>query len=252
MAAPTHACAGNGGGRPRAGHHSGSIAACYTDPGAAESAALAATSATDNCTGGITYSASLTGPCATDITVTAEDAHGNSSSVTYSTHVDGTAPVVSNVPGSMDATLECPDTGALAAALAFEPSATDDCTQPPAPVLTADDIVGTGCSYVRTRTWTFTDLCGNASTFTQMITVVPVVKVSMRVLLEGPYEEATERMKDDLRFDGLLPVEQPYSVAPFNYVGNETASPGLFAASDPDNAIVDWVLIELRDETTPP
>jgi len=73
----------------------------------------------------------------------------------------------------------------------------------------------------------------------------------MRVLLEGPYEEATERMKDDLRFDGLLPVEQPYSVAPFNYVGNETASPTLFTASDPDNAIVDWVLIELRDETTP-
>ena len=58
-------------------------------------------------------------------------------------------------------------------------------------------------------------------------------------------------MNDDLRFDGLLPLAQPYTTAPFNYSGTETISLSVFAASDPDNAIVDWVLIELRDEVDP-
>lgn len=65
------------------------------------------------------------------------------------------------------------------------------------------------------------------------------VSVDVTAFLEGPYNGTT--MSQGL--SGLIPLNQPYNVAPWNYTGTESV------ASIPANAI-DWVLIELRDATS--
>ncbi len=64
------------------------------------------------------------------------------------------------------------------------------------------------------------------------------VPVSLKVLLEGPYENGS--MRTDL--GNLIPANQPYNVAPYNYTGSETLNAIL---SD----MVDWVLVEARTGT---
>ncbi len=66
---------------------------------------------------------------------------------------------------------------------------------------------------------------------------------SLRVnaLLEGPYNEPTGKMNTHLN-PGLLPLQQPYNQAPWNYPGSEQVG------SVPSDA-VDWVLIRLYDTT---
>ncbi|MEM8899195.1 MAG: discoidin domain-containing protein, partial [Bacteroidota bacterium] len=62
----------------------------------------------------------------------------------------------------------------------------------------------------------------------------------MKMMLEGPFNSASGFMRDGLRKQGLLPYEDPYNVG-------VTATPGLFEEQG-QNAIVDWVLVELRDK----
>lgn len=64
------------------------------------------------------------------------------------------------------------------------------------------------------------------------------IRVQAKVFLEGAYNAATGAMVTTLRTNGLIPAAQPYSGAPWNYGGPETA------ASPPVN-ITDWVLLEL-------
>jgi len=72
----------------------GSIAACYPTAAAAEAAAQAATSATDNCPGILIETASTMGTCAATVTVTTADAYGNSATTTYNTRIDNTPPTL--------------------------------------------------------------------------------------------------------------------------------------------------------------
>ncbi len=62
----------------------------------------------------------------------------------------------------------------------------------------------------------------------------------IKVLLEGPYNSSSNLMRTDLSSGGLLPLAQPYTIAPWNYNGNEQA----FSFS---SDVVDWVIVELRD-----
>ena len=64
--------------------------------------------------------------------------------------------------------------------------------------------------------------------------------VNARILLEGFYESGTGKMHTKLKDNGLLPLSQPYDVAPWNYGGTEAVS------SIPVNA-VDWILVMGRD-----
>ena len=89
---------------------SGTIAACYPTVGDAEAAALAATSATDNCSGPITEAVSTSGTCDALVTVTETDGCGNVSSFIYSTSIDNTAPTV---VGPVNRTIEGCNTSAL-------------------------------------------------------------------------------------------------------------------------------------------
>jgi PKD repeat protein len=68
-----------------------------------------------------------------------------------------------------------------------------------------------------------------------------------RMLLQGPWMEAEGLMRDDLRATGVLPMSEPYSALGY------TVIMGAWAQLDPalldvigQNAVVDWLLIELR------
>ncbi|HPF91254.1 MAG TPA: hypothetical protein PLL57_11395 [Flavobacteriales bacterium] len=81
----------------------------------------------------------------------------------------------------------------------------------------------------------------------------PGVVLSPRVLLGGPYVGATQRMNDALRASGLLPLTEPYTAMGYDHVGDgggETATAAVFAATG-DDAIVDWVVVELRNTNAP-
>jgi serine protease AprX len=65
--------------------------------------------------------------------------------------------------------------------------------------------------------------------------------LEIKVFLEGAFNGSG--MNADL--NSILPLSQPYNVAPFNYGGTESVT------SIPSSDIVDWVLVELRDAASP-
>jgi hypothetical protein len=68
---------------------------------------------------------------------------------------------------------------------------------------------------------------------------IPVdIRLDVFALLEGPFSGVN--MAIDLNSGGVIPLNQPYNVAPWNYAGTESV------ASIPAN-VVDWVLVEIRD-----
>lgn len=80
-------------------------------------------------------------------------------------------------------------------------------------------------------------------TFSESLAVVVSSRpVEITVLLEGAYNDATGLMKTDLLTNDLLPLSQPYNMAPWNYTGEESVASN---ADFPANT-VDWVLIEAR------
>ena len=95
----------------------------------------------------------------------------------------------------------------------------------------------------------------NARSSNTVTTVVgdQVVRVNARVFLYGAYNVATGLMTDDLRVANRIPLTQPYSLPAYsdiNYMGNETVTPTVLTVTGA-NAIVDWVVVELRDRANP-
>ena len=79
------------------------------------------------------------------------------------------------------------------------------------------------------------------------------IRLAVKVMLEGAYDSGTLKMRDDLRNAGLLPTLEPYSATGFAQAGDgggEVMQSGATSAIG-DNAIVDWVLVELRNPVTP-
>ena len=79
------------------------------------------------------------------------------------------------------------------------------------------------------------------------------LKLAVKLMLEGPYVSATNRMRDDLRTASLIPTTEPYTALGFTQAsdgGGESLLPAALTNTG-DNAIVDWVLVELRDAVTP-
>ena len=76
------------------------------------------------------------------------------------------------------------------------------------------------------------------------------VRVSARMVLEGPYDQGTGLMTDGLRQQSLIPAAEPYTGLGFTQVtgGGETVAPAVLTVTG-NNAIVDWVLVELRNPT---
>jgi len=86
----------------------------------------------------------------------------------------------------------------------------------------------------------------------RIIDPIATVQVSAKVFLEGPFDNATDQMKDDLRVAGYLAVKEPYSALGFVQLGSggETVPASVRAVAGA-NAIVDWVRLELRQSGSP-
>ncbi len=67
----------------------------------------------------------------------------------------------------------------------------------------------------------------------------PVVR--LRIFLQAAYQNGG--MSTALRTSNLVPANQPYSVAPWSYSGTEHAA-------SLSSTVVDWVLVELRTDTS--
>jgi hypothetical protein len=65
--------------------------------------------------------------------------------------------------------------------------------------------------------------------------------LSLTAMLEGPVSGSV--MLTPLNLSGMLPLSQPYNMAPWNYNGSESVE------AIPAN-VVDWVLVDLRDATS--
>jgi PKD repeat protein len=76
--------------------------------------------------------------------------------------------------------------------------------------------------------------------------------LALKTMLQGPYDGTTGLMRDDLRANGLLPLLEPFTSSGYAHVGGggETTTGSLLSLTGPD-AIVDWVLVELRDKNDP-
>ncbi|MBO0612539.1 hypothetical protein [Thiothrix fructosivorans] len=106
-----------------------------------------------------------------------------------------------------------------------------------------------GTTHIRTSasdTANGTALQSTPMTLTSVAAAPPAVL--LRGLLQGAYNNSTGLMRDGLRASALISSAQPY--ASLGYSGGETTMLPLLNTTGAD-APVDWVLVELRDKTTP-
>jgi hypothetical protein len=95
----------------------------------------------------------------------------------------------------------------------------------------------------------------SGGTFTSSVTssfcVSGEIAVRPRVMLEGAYGNGP-LMSDALRSNGLLPLTEPYTALGYTHVsgGGETTTAPVLAVTGV-NAVVDWVMVELRSTTAP-
>ena len=87
----------------------------------------------------------------------------------------------------------------------------------------------------------FFDSCATARTPVVVKVNPSGTSLSAKVFLEGPFNATTNLMNDNLRTQNLLPTTSPYGTG-------ETVDPSVLSISG-NNAIVDWVKMELRSPT---
>lgn len=73
------------------------------------------------------------------------------------------------------------------------------------------------------------------------------IVLNAKVFLSGNYVPAAGLMHDSLRVKNLIPLLQPYGA--MGYSGLETMNPTVLLTTGA-NAVVDWVLVELRSDTS--
>lgn len=104
-------------------------------------------------------------------------------------------------------------------------------------------------------------ICGNLNPTTNCDTATVTIKievsrVEIKALLQGSLFGTTDgKMRDDLRVNNVIPLTEPYSAlgtggnTRFNrpdFVSSEQTTNAVLSIAG-DNAIVDWVFVELRD-----
>lgn len=107
-----------------------------------------------------------------------------------------------------------------------------------------------GAYLVRIEAWPLSN-CEYWQTVTVTCSGVPIgnAAIHMHVFLEGPYNPATGLMSDGLRSGDHLPSTEPYTGLGYPHTnggGGETIDAGVLDITG-NNAIVDWVVLELRD-----
>ncbi len=78
------------------------------------------------------------------------------------------------------------------------------------------------------------------------------ISLNLKTILEGPYDSNSQLMSDNLRQNNELPLQEPFSFFGFTQVGGggEIMDSSVLDITG-NNAIVDWVLVELRDSSNP-
>ncbi|MBX2971983.1 MAG: hypothetical protein KF797_02670, partial [Flavobacteriales bacterium] len=78
------------------------------------------------------------------------------------------------------------------------------------------------------------------------------IELDARVMLDGPFDSDMELMNDDLRAAGLLPLRDPYALNGYPFPGGSYSDrPTVIPAAVDENAVVDRIVIELRNATDP-
>lgn len=75
----------------------------------------------------------------------------------------------------------------------------------------------------------------------------------VRAFLEGAYDPVTGLMRDSLRVHSDFPLSEPYTALGYHHVGGgggETIDPNVLTLGG-SNAVVDWVVVEIRDAHDP-
>ena len=78
------------------------------------------------------------------------------------------------------------------------------------------------------------------------------LRLHLAAALQGPYNSTTGLMSDALRSASLIPLAEPYTAIGYVHVGGggEATTAPVLAITGGD-AVVDWVLVELRSTATP-
>ena len=102
---------------------------------------------------------------------------------------------------------------------------------------------------------TVTGVSGCDSFLFLHLTITPGVYLRSKAILSGPYISAVGLMHDSLRVNNLIPLTEPYTAQPFNKMAiggaaGETVSSAVLSITG-NNAIVDWIFVELRSATSP-
>lgn len=77
--------------------------------------------------------------------------------------------------------------------------------------------------------------------------------VRVRTMLQGPWDASTGLMRDNLRQASLVPLVEPFTGLGFTHAGGgggETTNATRLSQTG-KNAVVDWVLVELRNKNNP-
>ncbi len=92
------------------------------------------------------------------------------------------------------------------------------------------------------------------ASISEAVTTYTYLKVAARVYLGGAYDNGTGLMADMLRSSSHVPAAQPYTSLGYTFTGalatSGSIAPGILAYTG-SNAIVDWVVLELRNSATP-
>ncbi|MEZ4706747.1 MAG: choice-of-anchor D domain-containing protein [Caldilineaceae bacterium] len=106
--------------------------------------------------------------------------------------------------------------------------------------LSGNGVTCTGLLNVASLTSGLLEIAPEDNSAAVCVTAANSVTLPVKLFLQGAYDSATDTMRDDLRTLGDFPLTSPYG-------DGATTTSGVLGVSSTTDAIVDWVLIELRD-----
>jgi hypothetical protein len=97
------------------------------------------------------------------------------------------------------------------------------------------------------------DTQGGQNVYVDDVNVYAGCRLTLRAMLEGPFQSGSGLMSTQLRTLGLLPQTEPYTAGGYMFEGEgggEVADTSVMNASG-TNAPVDWMVVEVRDAVDP-
>lgn len=90
----------------------------------------------------------------------------------------------------------------------------------------------------------------DGTTTTQSAHSVDHPSNNLKVFLGGPYNATTGMMSTELNDGNLIPLTEPYTTLGYSFISGANASmPNSVLNATADDAIIDWIIVELRSAT---